>query len=116
MRRKARQRRNSHGCSYCKRTTGNIGETIEGLASTIHARRDASADESYTARLLTDVEDELLKKIAEEASEVIMACKDNDHDHIRYEAGDLVYHLLVTLERYGVSIDELAGELNARMK
>ena len=86
---------------------GNIGETIEGLASTIHARRDASPDESYTARLLTDVEDE---------SEVIMACKDNDHDHIRYEAGDLVYHLLVTLERYGVSIDELAGELNARMK
>lgn len=95
---------------------GNIGETIEGLAATIHARRDASLDESYTARLLTDVEDELLKKIAEEASEVIMACKDNDHDHIRYEAGDLVYHLLVTLERYGVGIDELAGELNARMK
>ena len=86
---------------------GNIGETIEGLASTIHA---------YTARLLTDVEDELLKKSAEEASEVIMACKDNDHDHIRYEAGDLVYHLLVTLERYGVSINELAGELDARMK
>ena len=82
----------------------------------IHARRDASPDESYTARLLTDVEDELLKKIAEEASEVIMACKDNDHDHIRYEAADLVYHLLVTLERYGVGIDDLAGELNARMK
>ncbi len=95
---------------------GNIGETLTGLAATIHGRREASPDESYTARLLTDVEDELLKKIVEEASEVIMACKDNDHDHIRYEAGDLVYHLLVTLERYGVSLDELAGELNARMK
>ena len=94
---------------------GNIGETLEGLAATIHARRDASPQESYTARLLTDVEDELLKKLAEEASE-IMACKDRDHDHIRYEAGDLVYHLLVTLERYGISLDELAGELNARMK
>lgn len=96
---------------------GNIGETLEGLAATIHARRDASSpQESYTARLLTDVEDELLKKLAEEASEIIMACKDRDHDHIRYEAGDLVYHLLVTLERYGISLDELAGELNARMK
>lgn len=95
---------------------GNIGETLEGLAATIHARRDASPQESYTARLLTDVEDELLKKLAEEASEIIMACKDRDHDHIRYEAGDLVYHLLVTLERYGISLDELAGELNARMK
>lgn len=95
---------------------GNIGETLESLAATIHNRRDASPEESYTARLLTDIEDELLKKIAEEASEVIMAAKDNDHDHLRYEAGDLVYHLLVVLERYGVSLDELAGELNARMK
>ena len=95
---------------------GNIGETLEGLAATIHARRDASPQESYTARLLTDVEDELLKKLAEEASEIIMACKDRDHDHIRYEAGDLVYPLPVTLERYGISLDELAGELNARMK
>ena len=66
---------------------GNIGETIEGLASTIHARRDASPDESYTARLLYPcLKTHCLKKIAEEASEVIMACKDNDHDHIRYEA------------------------------
>ncbi|MBS5500461.1 MAG: phosphoribosyl-ATP diphosphatase [Collinsella stercoris] len=95
---------------------GNIGETLEGLAATIHARRDVSPQESYTARLLTDVEDELLKKLAEEASEIIMACKDRDYDHIRYEAGDLVYHLLVTLERYGISLNELAGELNARMK
>ena len=69
---------------------GNIGETLTGLAEVIHGRRDASPQESYTARLLTDVEDELLKKLAEEASEVIMACKDNDHDHIRYEAGDLI--------------------------
>lgn len=95
---------------------GNIGETIEGLARVIHGRRDASPDESYTARLLQGKEDGLLKKLAEEASEVIMACKDRDHDHIRYEAGDLVYHLLVTLERYGVTLDELAGELDARRR
>ena len=68
----------------------------------------------YTARLLTGPEDKLLKKVAEEATEVVMACKDDDHDHIRYEAADLVYHLLVTLERYGVTIEELAGELDAR--
>ena len=53
---------------------GNIGETLTGLAEVIHGRHDASPQESYTARLLTDVEDELLKKLAEEASEVIMAC------------------------------------------
>ncbi len=93
---------------------GNIGETVTGLAAVIHGRRDASPEESYTARLLAGPEDKLLKKVAEEAVEVVMACKDNDHDHIRYEAADLVYHLLVTLERYGVTIEELAGELDAR--
>lgn len=95
---------------------GNIGQTMEGLAATIHGRREASPETSYTAKLLQGEEDGLLKKVIEEAGEVAMACKDNDHDHIRYEAGDLVYHLLVVLERYGVTIDELAGELNARMK
>lgn len=93
---------------------GNIGETIEGLARVIQGRRDASPESSYTARLLQGKEDSLLKKVTEEATEVVMACKDRDHDHIRYEAADLVYHLLVTLERYGVSVEELAGELDAR--
>lgn len=93
---------------------GNIGQTLEGLAEVIHRRRDASPEQSYTAKLLQGKEDSLLKKLAEEASEVIMACKDDDHDRIRYEAGDLVYHLMVTLERYGVTLDELAGELDAR--
>lgn len=93
---------------------GDIGRTLTGLAGVIHGRRGASTETSYTARLLEGPEDELLKKLAEEASEVIMACKDNDHDHIRYEAADLVYHLMVTLERYGVTVPELAGELDAR--
>lgn len=95
---------------------GNIGETVSGLAAVIHGRREASSEDSYTARLLQGPEDRLLKKLTEEATEVVMACKDDDHDHIRYEAGDLVYHLLVTLERYGVTLDELAGELDARRK
>lgn len=93
---------------------GDIGVTLTGLAGVIHSRRDASPEESYTAKLLQGNEDSLLKKLAEEASEVIMAAKDDDHDHIRYEAADLIYHLLVILERYGVSIEELAGELDAR--
>lgn len=93
---------------------GDIGVTMKGLAKVIHDRREASPETSYTARLLTGPEDKLLKKVAEEATEVVMACKDDDHDHIRYEAADLVYHLLVTLEHYGVTIEELAGELDAR--
>lgn len=95
---------------------GNIGETITGLAEVIHGRRNASPEESYTAKLLQGHEDKALKKVVEEALEVVMACKDDDRDHIRYEAGDLVYHLLVVLERYGVTLEELAGELDARRK
>lgn len=93
---------------------GNIGETITGLAQVIAGRREANPEKSYTARLLQGPEDYALKKVCEEAVEVALACKDNDHDHIRYEAADLVYHLMVVLERYGVDIDELAGELDAR--
>lgn len=93
---------------------GNIGKTITGLAQVIAGRREASPEESYTARLLQGSEDYALKKVCEEAVEVALACKDNDHDHIRYEAADLVYHLMVVLERHGVSIEELAGELDAR--
>lgn len=121
-----------------------IGATIDALAATIAARRDAGA-ESYTYRLLSGDADEPLKKIVEEANEVALAGKDVEAarafaraleaasashaemtdaareradaacDHLRYEAADVVYHLLVVLERYGVSIEEFAAELNERM-
>ena len=94
----------------------DIGIVLSELADVIHSRRDAHSDTSYTARLLQGKEDALLKKVVEEAGEVVMAAKDKDHDHLRYEAGDLLYHLLVVLERYGISLDELAGELRARRR
>ena len=55
---------------------GNIGETLEGLAAVIHERAtSASPEESYTACLLTPEKgDKLLSKLAEESSEIIMAC------------------------------------------
>jgi len=94
---------------------GDFGETIATLAKTIHDRRTASLGASYTARLLSEAEDKLLMKVIEEAAELVLAVKEDDHDHIRYEAGDLLYHLLVLFERADISLDELAGELNARM-
>ena len=121
-----------------------IGATLEALAGTIHARRSAG-EESYTHRLLTGNADAPLKKVVEESNEVALAAKDveaakallaglagheDSHggmagafaakvdaacDHLRYEAADVVYHLLVVLERYGIGIDEFAAELNNRM-
>lgn len=103
-----------------------IGATLEALASTIAARRTAG-DESYTYRLLSGSSDDVLKKVMEEAGEVALAVKDVDReagcsasraasiDHLRYEAADVVYHLLVVLERYDITLEEFAAELNNRM-
>ncbi|MCL2136701.1 MAG: phosphoribosyl-ATP diphosphatase [Coriobacteriia bacterium] len=95
---------------------GDLGLTLAKLATTIHQRRDADVQESYTAQLLNDDKDLAIKKVVEEAAELALAVKDDDHDHIRYEAADLLYHLLVVLEKTAVSLDELAGELDARSK
>lgn len=91
-----------------------LGSILDELAAVIASRRDADPEASYTARLLAGDEDKLLKKIGEEATEVVMAAKDADVGQLSYEAGDLVYHLLVVLERWGVSLDDLADELVRR--
>ncbi len=94
----------------------SLGDVVDALWATIEARRSADPDSSYTALLLSGHEDKLLKKIAEESGEVIMAAKDADADHLRYEAADLTYHLLVVLARYGLTPDDLAAELASRFK
>jgi phosphoribosyl-ATP pyrophosphohydrolase len=95
---------------------GDMGATLRRLARTIAERREHQPEHSYTAKLLKGNLDDLLKKIGEESTELILAVKDDDHDHIRYEAADLLYHTLVALERSGVTLADLAGELDARMK
>lgn len=107
-----------------------IGLTLEALASTIQQRATAT-DASYTHRLLEGKLDSLLKKVSEESLETCLAAKETDliaqgcgaqelteaasHDHLRYEAADLIYHLMVLLARFNITNDELAAELNARM-
>jgi len=97
-------------------SSASLGETLDALWSTIESRRDADPEVSYTARLLAGHEDKLLKKIAEESGEVIMAAKDADAEHLRYESADLVYHLLVVMARWGLTPEDLAEELSARFK
>ncbi len=103
-----------------------IGQTLTALAATIEDRRHAT-DESYTHRLLEGRLDALLKKVGEESLETCLAAKEtqlaadgssyqSQRDHLRYEAADLVYHLMVLLARFDISNDELAAELNTRMK
>lgn len=91
-----------------------IGATLEALASTIAARAQAG-EESYTYRLLHN-EELLLSKVTEEAAEVAEAALEaGGEDHLRYEAADVLYHLLVVLQAHDISLDEFAAELNMRM-
>lgn len=93
-----------------------IGASLDGLFAVLEQRKRDLPEDSYTTRLLTGKQDSLLKKIAEEAGEVIMAAKDADPDHLRYEIGDLVYHLLVVMVREGLTPADLAVELDSRKK
>ena len=91
-----------------------IGTALTTLADTIENRR-TQGEESYVYRLLNGEDDVLLKKIMEEAGEVALAAKDGEVNHLRYEAADAIFHILVLLEKEGISLDELAAELNERM-
>ena len=84
-----------------------LGDVLDELLESSRRAAEADPEKSYTARLLSGNEDSLLKKIAEESGEVIMAAKDGDADHLRYEVGDLVYHLLVVMARWPTP-DDLA--------
>jgi phosphoribosyl-ATP pyrophosphohydrolase len=94
--------------------TSRFCDVIAELWPVIESRREGDPQTSYTAKLIQGPEDKLLKKIAEEAGEVIMAAKDGDSEHLRYEIGDVVYHLLVVMARWGVTPDDLAEELAGR--
>jgi phosphoribosyl-ATP pyrophosphohydrolase/phosphoribosyl-AMP cyclohydrolase len=89
------------------------GDALSRLNATIENRaRDGSA-ESYTRRLLND-RNLRLKKIGEEAAELVVAAGDGDGKRAVEEAADLVYHTLVLLRALGVGLDEVRGELVRR--
>ncbi|WP_040468752.1 phosphoribosyl-ATP diphosphatase [Limosilactobacillus gastricus] len=69
---------------------------------------------SYTDYLFTKGLDKILKKIGEEATEVIVAAKNPDKSELQYETADLLYHLMVLLVEQGVSYDDIKRELASR--
>jgi phosphoribosyl-AMP cyclohydrolase / phosphoribosyl-ATP pyrophosphohydrolase len=85
------------------------------LAAVIASRAAERPEGSYTAALLAD-RDRALKKIGEEATEVVIAAKGGDRDQLVYEAADLLYHLLVVLSAADISLPEVWAELAARRR
>ena len=92
----------------------SLDNVLERLAEVVESRRGADPDKSYVARLLTRGEDAILKKIGEEATEVVMAAKDAKREAIVAEMADLWFHCLVALTHYGLRPEDVLAELARR--
>lgn len=89
---------------------------ITELLSVIDSRFRERPEGSYTAKLFNGGEDRILKKIAEEAGEVLIAGKNSNRDEIIYETADLLFHLFIMLRYYGVEFEDVLNELDRRRK
>ena len=89
-------------------------DTLARLAAVIDGRRGGDPEKSYVARLFSKGTDAILKKVGEEATEVVMAAKDGDTRRIVGETADLWFHTLVTLSHFGLGPDEVLAELERR--
>jgi phosphoribosyl-ATP pyrophosphohydrolase len=89
-------------------------EILDRLAQTLEARKQADPQSSYVAKLYAKGLDAILKKVAEEAAETIMAAKDGVREKVIYETADLWFHSLVLLAQQGIHPDEILNELARR--
>ncbi len=87
---------------------------IDTLYHTILDRKNADPESSWTAKLFSKGENDILKKVIEEAGEFSFAVKDNDEDEIIYECADLTYHVMVALGYRNISPDRVKQELARR--
>lgn len=91
-----------------------MSDTLGQLWSVIEQRRTQRPAGSYTVQLLEAGENEILKKIGEEAVEVIIAAKGEGDDRVLYEMADLVYHSMVLLAARGLAWSDVEAELARR--
>jgi phosphoribosyl-ATP pyrophosphohydrolase len=98
-------------------------DSLDQLARVLASRKGGDPDSSYVARLLHKGPDAFLKKIGEEATELVMACKDADYtgmpaqakSKIVNETADLWFHCMVALAHYGLGPQDVLAELEQRV-
>ncbi|UXY15202.1 phosphoribosyl-ATP diphosphatase [Chitiniphilus purpureus] len=89
-------------------------DILERLSATLAQRRDADPSVSYVAKLFHKGTDAILKKVGEEAVEVVMAAKDGEQLALVREVADLWFHTLVLLAHNGLSHEDVLAELARR--
>jgi phosphoribosyl-ATP pyrophosphohydrolase/phosphoribosyl-AMP cyclohydrolase len=103
-----------HTGSYsCFGVEPGLESVLNELYSVIERRKEERPDGSYTTYLFNSGLDKILKKVGEEATETIVAAKNND-GRLSSETADLLYHLLVLLVERGIGLDEISRELKQR--
>ncbi|MHA7965403.1 bifunctional phosphoribosyl-AMP cyclohydrolase/phosphoribosyl-ATP diphosphatase HisIE [Paenibacillus sp. CAU 1782] len=93
---------------------GDRFEVLGKLESVIAERYAERPEGTYTSYLFDKGVDKILKKVGEEAAEVIIAAKNADNDELRSEASDLIFHLMVLLKERGLPLDDIMSELSKR--
>lgn len=91
-----------------------MSDILEKLADVIESRKGGDPEASYVSRLLARGEDAVLKKIGEEATEIVMAAKDGGQLRIVEETADLWFHCLIMLAHYGLRPSDVLMELRRR--
>ena len=89
-------------------------DTLARLAAVIDARRGGDPDKSYVARLFHKGTDAILKKVGEEATEVVMAAKDGARERLVGEVADLWFHSMIALAAFGLTPADVLAELERR--
>ncbi|CAN1537572.1 HisI Phosphoribosyl-ATP pyrophosphohydrolase [Methylophilaceae bacterium] len=91
-----------------------MNDTLNRLADLLEQRKSADPQSSYVAKLYAKGMDSILKKVGEEATETILAAKNNDKQHLIYETADLWFHTLVMLAQAGLKPQDVLDELARR--
>lgn len=89
-------------------------QVLYRVSETLNERKGAAPETSYVASLYARGTDAICKKVAEEATETIMAAKDGDRLHIVRETADLWFHSLILLSHFGLGPDDVLAELHRR--
>jgi phosphoribosyl-ATP pyrophosphohydrolase/phosphoribosyl-AMP cyclohydrolase len=89
-------------------------EVIHTIIDTIEERRINPVEGAYTTYLFNEGIDKVLKKVGEEAAEVIIGAKNNDKEEIKWEIADLIYHTLVVMNMTDVTLSDIKAVLYDR--
>ncbi len=91
-----------------------MNDILTKLTAVLESRKNAAADSSYVAGLYQAGDDVILKKLGEEAAEIIIAGKNGNNQKIIHEAADLWFHSMVLLVHHGINPESILVELSRR--